>query len=127
MSIHDGTCKERLLSRIPFIGRKTLTVWQKTYDDIRGYYGAWREHLFARLWYWRVVRDIWLGSHEDFCCFCHVHVYFPRGGWSLGETEVHGVCTQRRETQFKLARAIGGVSDAVRARCMRGAGTGVVP
>ena len=42
------------------------------------------EHLFARLWSWWVVRDIWLGSHEDFCCLCHVYVCFPRGGGFQG-------------------------------------------
>ena len=86
VGIHDGAHKGRVHSHIPFIGPKTLHVWQKTsYDnDIHGYYRVGVEHLFAHLWCWRVVFDIWLGSHEDLCCFCHVHVSFPRGGWISG-------------------------------------------
>ena len=78
VGIHDGACKGRLHSHVPFIGRKTLTVRQKTCNDIHEYYRAQVECLFAHPWSWRVVRDIWLGSHEDFCCRCHVHVCFPR-------------------------------------------------
>ena len=78
--IHDGAYKGRLHSHAPFIGYKILIVWQKTYDDVHGYYRARVEHLFARLWSRRLVCDIWLGSHEDFRCFCHVHMCFSRGG-----------------------------------------------
>ena len=81
---HDGAYKGRLHFHIPLFGRKSLIVQQKTYNGIHGYYRAWVEHSFACLWSWRVVRDIWLGSHEDFCCLCHVHVCFPRGGWISG-------------------------------------------
>ena len=84
VDIRDGAYEGRLHSHTPFIGRKTLTVRQKTYHDIHWYYGARLEHLFAGLWSWRVVHDIWLGSYEDFVCFCHVHVCFPRGGWISG-------------------------------------------
>ena len=37
---HDGTFKGRLHSHIPFIGRKTLNVRQKTKNDIHGDYRA---------------------------------------------------------------------------------------
>ena len=67
-------------SHFRFIGRKTLTVRQKTYD-IHGCYRARVQHLLARLWSWRGMHDIWLWSHEDFSCSCHVHMCFPRGGW----------------------------------------------
>ena len=46
---------------VPCIGCKTLTVQQKTYNDVHGYYRAQMEHLFACLWSWKVVHDIWLG------------------------------------------------------------------
>ena len=49
VGIHDGAYKGRLHSHLPFIGRQTLTVWQK-YDDIHEYYRARVEHLFAHLW-----------------------------------------------------------------------------
>ena len=98
VGVHDDACKGRLHSHVPFIGRMTLTVWQKTYNDIHGYYRAWVEHLFACLWSWRVVHDIWLGSHEDFCCFCHVHMCFPRGGFQGGHGNI--------ELLFGAARAL---------------------
>ena len=47
-----GADKGRLHSHISFMGRKTPTVRQKTYDDIHGYYKARVEHLFAGLWSW---------------------------------------------------------------------------
>ena len=34
---------------------------------------GWKS-FFARLWFWRVLRDIWMRSHKYFCCFCHVYV-----------------------------------------------------
>ena len=70
---------------VPFIGRKTLTVRQKTYNDIHGYYRAWVEHQFAGLWSWRVVRDIWLGpmrilSVFAMCMCASLEVRGFRGG-----------------------------------------------
>ena len=84
VGIHDGAFQAKLHSHVPFIGRKTLTVRQKTYNDIHGCYRGQVEHLFAGLWSWRVVCDIWLGSYEYFVSFCNVHVCFSRGGWMSG-------------------------------------------
>ena len=53
---HDDAYSRRMHSHVPFIGRKTVTVWQKAYNDIHGYYRAWVERLFACLWSWKVVR-----------------------------------------------------------------------
>ena len=58
VGIRDGAYQGRLHYHVPFIGRKTLTVRQKMYDNIHGHYRARVEHLFARLWSGRVVRDI---------------------------------------------------------------------
>ena len=63
VGIHHGAYKGILHSHVHFIGRKTLTVQQKTDNDIHGYHRARVVHLFARLWSWRVLRDILLGSH----------------------------------------------------------------
>ena len=41
VGIHNGAYKGSLHSHVPFIGRKTLNVQQKTYNDIHGYYRAW--------------------------------------------------------------------------------------
>ena len=66
-------------SNVPFICHKNLLSGKRPILIFMGmYYRAWMERSFASLWSWRVVRDIWLGSHEDFCCSCHVHVCFPR-------------------------------------------------
>ena len=70
--------KGRLHSHVPFIGRKTLTMRQKTYNDVHGYYRARVEHLFAHLWSWRVVRDIWLGSHQDLHANTRILLHFSQ-------------------------------------------------
>ena len=75
---HDGAYKGRLHSHVPFIGRKTLTMRQKTYNDVHGYYRAWVEHLFAHLWSWRVVHDIWLGSHQDLHANTRILLHFSQ-------------------------------------------------
>ena len=75
---HDGAYKGRLHSHVPFIGRKTLTMRQKTYNDVHGYYRARVEHLFAHLWSWRVVRDIWLGSHQDLHANTRILLHFSQ-------------------------------------------------
>ena len=49
----------------PFIGRKTLTERQKEYNDVHGFYRARIEHLFARMWHWGIVRNIWRGSGTE--------------------------------------------------------------
>ena len=56
------------------------------------------------LWSWRVVRDIWLGSHEYFCSFCHVHVCFLTSGW---------ISRWSRESEIAIWRRAG----VVRALC----------
>ena len=56
-------------------------------NDIHGYSRARIEHLFASLWSWRVVGGIWLGSHVYFCFLYHVHMYFPKGGWTRGRAQ----------------------------------------
>ena len=55
VGIHDGADEGGLHSHVPFIGGKTLTVRQKTYNDIHAYYRARVEHLFAGLWSWWVL------------------------------------------------------------------------
>ena len=57
---------------------KYLTVRQKTYNDVHGYYRARVEHLFAHLWSWRVVRDIWLGSHQDLHANTRILLHFSQ-------------------------------------------------
>ena len=78
VGVHDGAYKGRLHSHVPFIGRKTLTMRQKTYNDVHGYYRARVEHLFAHLWSWRVVRDIWLGSHQDLHANTRILLHFSQ-------------------------------------------------
>ena len=36
------------------------------------------EHLFAHLWSWRVVRDIWLGSHQDLHANTRILLHFSQ-------------------------------------------------
>ena len=52
---------------MPFIGRKngTLTARQQGYNDVHGWYRARIEQLFARLWHWGLVRNIWRGGPNE--------------------------------------------------------------
>ena len=78
VAIHYGAYKGTLHSHVPFIGHKTRV-----------------EHLFAHLWSWRVVRDIWLGSHEDFAgfamCMC---ASIEVGGFQGGHGKVELRCAR---------------------------------
>ena len=67
---HDGAYKGRLHTAVPYIGRKTLTDDQQEYNDVHGFYRARVEHLFARLWQWRIVRNVWTRSATEL----HGHV-----------------------------------------------------
>ena len=62
---HDGAYKGRNFSAVPYIGRKKLTELQKMYNDVHGFYRARVEHLFARLWSWKIVRNTWTGSSAE--------------------------------------------------------------
>ena len=64
---HDGAYKGRIHVIVPFIGRKngTLTARQQGYNDVHGWYRARIERLFARLWHWGLVRNIWRGGPNE--------------------------------------------------------------
>ena len=49
------------------MGRKTgtLTAHQHYYNDVHGWYRARIEQLFARLWHWGLVRNIWRGGPNE--------------------------------------------------------------
>ena len=78
----DGAYKGRLHVAWPFIGRKTLTERQKEYNDVHGLYRARIEHLFARMWHWGIVRNIWRGSgtelHEYVRVLLHLQQFLIR-------------------------------------------------
>ena len=44
VGVHDGACTGRWHPHVPFIGHKTVSVRQKTSNDIHGYCRAWVEH-----------------------------------------------------------------------------------
>ena len=75
---HDGAYKGRLHSHTRFIGRKVLTKREREYNNVHGYYRACVEHLFARLWHWKVVRDIWMGSACDLHANTHMLLHFTQ-------------------------------------------------
>ena len=85
VSVHDGAYKGQLHSHVPVVGRKILTIGQKTYHDVHGYYRTWVEHLFAHLWSWRVVRYIWLGLIKT--CM-PTHAYSPFWTIHVAQTKV---------------------------------------
>ena len=58
---HDGAYKGRIHVIVPFIGRKNgiLTARQQSYNDVQAWCRARIEQLFARLWRWGLVRNMW--------------------------------------------------------------------
>ena len=58
----------------PFIGPKTLTEQQREHNDVHGFYRACIEHLFARMWHWGIIRNIWRGSSNEL----HEYLRVPR-------------------------------------------------
>ena len=95
----DGAYKGRLHVAWPFIGRKTLAERQKAYNDVH-------EHLFARLWHWGIVRNIWRGSVTELHEYVRVLLYLqqflirrqvrypPYGPWEHVPTHVWTAPTQ---------------------------------
>ena len=77
------------------IGRKngTLTACQQSYNDVHGWYRACIDQLFARLWHWGLVRNIWCGGpnelhrwfpillHFTQFCICRQVCHPPYGPW----------------------------------------------
>ena len=110
---HDGAYKGWIHVIVPFIGRKngTLTARQQCYNDVHGWYRARIEQLFARLWHWGLVRNIWRGSPNElhqsvrillhftqFCIQRQVH-HPPYGPWEHVPPHVWGMpCTQCAHT-----------------------------
>ena len=78
----DGAYKVRLHVAWPFIGQKTLTKRQKEYNDVHGFCRARIERLFARMWQWGIVRNIWRGSgtelHEYVRVLLHLQQFLIR-------------------------------------------------
>ena len=93
VGLHDGAYKGRIHTVIPFPGRGKLTERQQQYNDVHGWYRARVEHLFAQLWQWKVVRNIWQGGetelHETMRILLHMEQfvnsrkvrYQPYGPW----------------------------------------------
>ena len=70
MGAHDGAYKGGFHTAVPCIGRKTLSDNQQEHNNLHGFYRARVEHLFARLWHWKTIRNVWMGSTRDL----HQHV-----------------------------------------------------
>ena len=70
---------------VPFIGRKnrTLTAHEQSYNDVHGWYRAYIEQLFSRLWHLGLVRNIWCGSpselHQSVGILLHFMQFCIRG------------------------------------------------
>ena len=75
---HDGAYKGRVI--LPFIGRKkgTLTAHQQRYNDVHGWHRARIEQLFARLWHWGLVRNIWRGGPNELHQSVHILLHFSQ-------------------------------------------------
>ena len=74
----DGAYKGRLHVVWPFIGWKTLMERQKEYNNVHGFYRAQIEHLFAGMWHWGIVRNVWRGSSTDLREYVRVLLYLQQ-------------------------------------------------
>ena len=101
---HDGAYKGRIHVIVPFIGRKngTLTARQKCHNDVHVWYRARIEQLFARLWHWGLVRNIWRGGPNE------LHFFFSRVAVLPPEfTELHqSIRILLHFTQFCIRRQV---------------------
>ena len=66
----DGAYKGRLHVVCPFIYRKTLMERQQECNDVHGFCRAHIEHLFAHMWHWSIIRNIWRGSGTELHEYC---------------------------------------------------------
>ena len=93
------------------------------------------ERLFSHLWYWRVVRDIWLGSHQDLHANKHIFLHFSQlmlRRQKKYQPYVHGVLTggknKKRKWQLMKRGAAGKMKkDARRRQGGRSKGEGKGP
>mmetsp|Transcript_69848 Transcript_69848/g.123156 ORF Transcript_69848/g.123156 Transcript_69848/m.123156 type:complete len:139 (-) Transcript_69848:285-701(-) len=51
---------------------------QQCYNDVHGWYQARIEQLFAHLWHWGVVRNIWLGGADELHQFVRILLHFTQ-------------------------------------------------
>ena len=69
---------------VPFIGQTidTLSARQQSYNDVHGWYRARIEQLFAHLWHWGLIRNIWVGGpnklHQSLRILLHFTQFFIR-------------------------------------------------
>ena len=55
-----------------------LAARQQCYNDVRGWYSACIEQLFARLWHWGLVRNIWCHGPDKLHQFVRILLHFPQ-------------------------------------------------
>ena len=120
---HDGAYKGWIHVIVPFIGRKngTLKARQQCYNDVHGWYRAHIEQLFARLWHWGLVRNIWRGapmsctSQSVFCCILH---NFASGGKSVTPPTDHWGMSRLMFGLTKATRPPRNMRQEMRQKCV---------
>ena len=110
VGLHDGAYKGCIHIVVPFWGSRKLTDRQQQHNDVHSWYGARVEHIFAQLWQWKVVRNVWQGGeqelHETMRVLLHMEQFVnnrklryepygpwphvPEGLWSQKANEVPG-------------------------------------
>ena len=96
-----------------------LTERQKEYNDVHGFYRARIEHLFARMWHWGIVRNIWRGSgtelHEYVRALLHLQQFLirrqvrypPYGPWEHLPAHVWAAPTQEDDDDEDVVGEMG--------------------
>ena len=87
VGLHDGAYKGRIHMVVPFWGRGNLTDRQQQYNDVHSWYHARVEHIFAQLWQWKIVHNIWQGGerelHETMRILLHMEQFVNNSNTSL--------------------------------------------
>ena len=59
LNFFPRACKGHIHAVMPFWGIGKLTNMQHDNNDVHGWYRALVQHIFAQLWQWKVVCNVW--------------------------------------------------------------------
>ena len=130
---HDGAYNGRTHVIVPFIGRKngTLTTRQQCYNDVHGWYRAHFEQLFARLWHWGLVGNIWRGGpnelHQSFRILLHFTQFYIRRQVRQPPARTMGACPASRFGLPKATRPPHKMRQRMRRKCVCCVANGTPP
>ena len=100
----------------------TLTARQQSYNAVHGWYRAHIEQLFACLWHWALVRNIWRGGPSGVSCtsqsvFCCILRNFAFAGRCATPVMDHGSMSRLMFGLTKATRPPRKMRQRMREKC----------